>query len=41
MHPSPNISRGTVIGCEAKYELAKKWSLGAVHKVRHAIFGQF
>jgi len=24
MHPSPNISRSTVIGCEAKYELSKK-----------------
>ena len=24
MHPSPNISRNTVIGCEAKYEVTKK-----------------
>jgi len=23
MHPSPNISRSTVIGCEAKYELSQ------------------
>jgi len=24
MHPSPNVSRSSVIGCEAKYELSKK-----------------
>ena len=24
MHPSPNILRSTVIGCEANYELSKK-----------------
>ena len=24
MHPSPNILRSTVIGCEAKYELNKR-----------------
>ena len=30
MHPSPNILRSDVIGCEAKYELAIKRSKGGI-----------
>src|SRR6218665_2614335 len=30
MHPSPNILKSTVIGCEAKYELTKKMCQGGI-----------
>ena len=30
MHPSPNILRSTIMGCEAKYELIKKRCQGGI-----------
>jgi len=40
MHPSPNILRSTVMGCEAKYELTKKRCQGGIFLSEIEIFGQ-
>ena len=37
---APNISRSTVIGCEAKYELTKKRSRGGILYSEIDVFGQ-
>ena len=43
MHPPPNISRSTVIGCEAKYELTEnrlKGPQGGMFCSEIEVFGQ-
>ena len=40
MYPSPNISRSTVIGCEAKYELTKTRSQGRIFCSVIEVLGQ-
>src|SRR6218665_2663574 len=40
MHPSPNILRSTVIGCEAKYELTKKRCQGGIFLSGIEVCGQ-
>jgi len=41
MHPSPNILRSTVIGCEAKYELTKKRSQKEIICSEIEVFGLY
>ena len=40
MHPSPNLLRSTVMGCEAKYELTKKRCQGGIFWSEIEVFGE-
>jgi len=40
VHPSPNISRSSVVGCVAKYELTKKRCNDGMFSSEIEVFGK-